>query len=114
MSVPPDDFHRRARQFATIGQDASRLALESAESMIGVQLRLLERNASATAGFFSQLARDDGPTGLQSLLPDGLQLARDNFERLASAGHEVIDLQLKNSRALDALLRQPFSAGKDT
>ena len=56
------------------------------------------------------LAQAGAQADLQALLPKGMQLARDNMERLASANQEVLGLSLKTGEALGALVRQPFAA----
>lgn len=109
MSAQFNDFSSYTQQLAAAANRANRLTLENAESVFGVQLRTLERNTNATAGFFGELAQAGAQADLQALLPKGMQLARDNFERLASAGQEVIGLNLKTSEALGALASQPFT-----
>ena len=110
MSAQPNDFSSYTQQFAAAANRANRLALENAESVFGVQLRTFERNTTAAAGFFGELAQAGAQADLQALLPKGMQLARDNMERLASANQEVLGLSLKTGEALGALVRQPFAA----
>ena len=110
MSAQPNDFSSYTQQFAAAANRANRLALENAESVFGVQLRALERNTTAAAGFFGELAQAGAQADLQALLPKGMQLARENMERLANANQEVVGLSLKTGEALGALVRQPFAA----
>ncbi len=110
MSAQFTDFSSYTQQFAAAANRANRLALENAESVFGVQLRTFERNTTAAAGFFGELAQAGAQADLQALLPKGLQVARDNFERLASANQEVVGLSLKAGEALGELVRQPFAA----
>lgn len=110
MSAQPNDFSSYTQQFAAVANRANRLALENAESVFGVQLRTFERNTTAAAGFFGELAQAGAQADLQALLPKGMQLARDNMERLASANQEVLGLSLKTGEALGALVRKPFAA----
>ncbi len=110
MSAQANDFSRYTQQLAAAANRANRLTLESAESLFGMQLRTLERNTNATAGFFGELAQPGAQVDLQTLLPKGLQVARDNFERLASANQEAISLGLKTGEALGELVGQPFAA----
>lgn len=110
MSAQPNDFSSYTQQFAAVANRANRLALENAESVFGVQLRTFERNTTAAAGFFGELAQAGAQADLQALLPKGMQLARDNMERMASANQEVLGLSLKTGEALGALVRQPFAA----
>ncbi len=109
MSARFDDgFSDYTRQFAAMANRANRLALETAESAFGVQLRTFERNANATAGFLGELAQPGPQADLPSLLPRGLQLAQENLQRLASAGQEIAGLGLQTGQALAELARQPF------
>ncbi len=110
MSAQFNDFSSYTQQLAATANRANRLTLENAESVFGVQLRTLERTTNATAGFFGELAQIGAQADLQALLPKGVQLARENFERLASASQEVLGLHLKTSEALGELARQPFAS----
>ena len=110
MSAQFNDFSSYTQQLAAAANRANRLALENAESVFGVQLRAFERNTTAAAGFFGELAQAGAQADLQALLPKGMQLARENIERLANANQEVVGLSLKTSEALGALVRQPFAA----
>ena len=110
MSAQANDFSSYTQQFAAAANRANRLTLENAESVFGVQLRALERNTNAMAGFLGELSSAGASVDLQALLPKGLQVARDNFERLATASQEAIGLSLKTSEALGELVRQPFPA----
>lgn len=102
-----DSFSSYTHQIAAAATRANRLALESAESVFGVQLKTFEKNIDATSGFFGEVA-GAGSDGYQTLLPKGLQIARDNLERLATAGQEVLGLSLKTGEALGQLVRAPF------
>ncbi|WP_282277619.1 phasin family protein [Stenotrophomonas sp. PS02297] len=103
-----DGFSDYTRQFAALANRANRLALENAESAVGVQLRTFERNATATAGFLGELAHPGPQADLPSLLPKGLQVAQENLQRLASAGQEIAGLGLKTGQALAELAQQPL------
>ena len=68
----------------------------------------LTMSANATFGFFGELAQQG--SDLPALLPKGLQLARDNLQRLADAGQDAFGLGLKAGMAIGELARQPFTA----
>ncbi|MBN6150393.1 phasin family protein [Xanthomonas sp. AmX2] len=108
-----DQFSSYTQQFAAAAARANRLALESAESLFGVQLKTFEKNVSATTGFLGELseARDLG--SVQSLWPKGLQIARDNIERLATANQEMFGLGLKASEAIGQLAKSQFDAASE-
>jgi hypothetical protein len=54
-----DRFSDATRQLAAAATRANRLALENAESMFGVQLKVMERNLTATGGWLGELARGE-------------------------------------------------------
>ncbi|WP_045737599.1 phasin family protein [Xanthomonas sp. MUS 060] len=108
-----DQFSSYTQQFAATAARANRLALEGAEGVFSVQLKTFEKNVSATASFLSELteARDLG--SIQALWPRGLQLARDSFERLATANQEVFGLGLKTSEAIGQLAKHQFETATE-
>ncbi|MFC7520569.1 phasin family protein [Xanthomonas populi] len=99
--------------FASAAARVNQLAMEHAENAFGLQLKTLGQNVSATTSFFGEFtqARDLG--AYKTLWPKGLQLARDNLERLASVNQEVVGLGLKASDALRQLAKQQFDAGSE-
>lgn len=103
-------FNDSFSSFTAAANRANRVALENAESMFGVQLKTFEKNATAMAGFFGELTQANAADGYQALLPKGLQVARDNIERLAAAGQEVVGMSLKAGEAISELARAPFQA----
>ncbi len=109
MSARLDDsFSSYTRLLTDAAHRVNRLALENAESMFGVQLKTFERNATATSTFWGELTQAGAADGYQALLPKGLQLARENLERLAAANQEVVGLGLKAGEALGELARASF------
>ncbi|KAF1704398.1 phasin family protein [Pseudoxanthomonas suwonensis] len=97
-------------QFASVAARVNRLALENAETLFGVQLRTLEKNVEATTSYLGELAEARDLDAYRNLLPKGLQVARDNAERVAAAGQEVIGLTLKTGEALGELAKGQFEA----
>ena len=84
-----DQFSAYTHQFAAVAARMNRLALENAETMFGVQLRTLEKNVDATTSFLGELVEARDLESYKTLVPKGLQVARDNVERVAAAGQEV-------------------------
>lgn len=97
-----DRFSDATRQLAATATRANRLALESAESMFGVQLKALERSLTATGGWLGEVARSEDPRGL---LPKGAQLWQDNLQRLGQAQQEVVGLGLQAGKAWSELVQ---------
>ncbi|NIK33522.1 hypothetical protein FHY15_002684 [Xanthomonas arboricola] len=106
-------FENGFNSFASAAARANQLAMEQAENAFGLQLKTLERNVSATTSFFGEFAQARDLGAYQTLWPKGLQLARDNLERLASVNQEVVGLGLKASDALGQLAKQQFEANSE-
>lgn len=113
MSAQFDGLDRYTQQFAALATRANRMALENAESAFGLQLLAFGQNVSATTDLLGEFADARNLDSLQALWPKGLQLARDNFERVASAQHEVVGMSLKASEAIGELARQRFERGAE-
>lgn len=110
MSAQFEGFDRHSQQFAA---RANRLALENAESAFGLQLQAFSQNVSATTDLLGECADARNLDSFQALWPKGLQVARDNFERVASAQHEVVGMSLKTSEAIGELARKRFEQASE-
>ena len=108
-----DQFSAYTHQFAAVAARMNRLALENAETMFGVQLRTLEKNVDATTSFLGELVEARDLESYKTLVPKGLQVARDNAERVAAAGQEVFGLTLKTSEALGQMAKNQFEAATE-
>ena len=108
-----ESFSQFTHQFAAAASRANRLALESAETVFGVQLRTFEKNVDATTSYLSELAEARDLESFKTLWPKGLQVARDNAERVAAAGQEVFGLTLKTSEVLGQLAKSQFEAATE-
>ena len=108
-----DQFSAYTHQFAAVAARMNRLALENAETMFGVQLRTREKNVDATTSFLGELVEARDLESYKTLVPKGLQVARDNAERVAAAGQEVFGLTLKTSEVLGQLAKSQFEAATE-
>ena len=108
-----DQFSAYTHQFAAVAARMNRLALENAETMFGVQLRTFEKNVDATTSFLGELVEARDLESYKTLVPKGLQVARDNAERVAAAGQEVFGLTLKTSEVLGQLAKSQFEAATE-
>ena len=108
-----DQFSAYTHQFAAVAARMNRLALENAETMFGVQLRTLEKNVDATTSFLGELVEARDLESYKTLVPKGLQVARDNAERVAAAGQEVFGLTLKTSEVLGQRAKSQFEAATE-
>lgn len=97
-----NSFSNYTSQLTSVAARASQLAFDT-----------LEQNVKATNRFFDAVAQARNIDAYQTLWPKGLQLARDNLERLASANQEVVGLGLKMSSELGKFAKQQFENGSD-
>ena len=109
-----EQFSTFTHQFAAAAARANRLALENAETIFGVQLKAFEKNIDATTAYFTELAEIRDVEAYKTVLPKGLQIAKDNAERAAAANQEVIGLTLKTNEALGQLAKSQFEAASET
>ena len=77
-----EQFAAATRQFADTAAQINRIALENAEAVFGLQLSALEERASATFAFFGEVAEARDLDAAKTLFPKGVQVARENVERL--------------------------------
>ena len=108
-----EQFTTFTHQFAAAAARANRLALENAETVFGVQLKAFEKNVEATTAYLSELTEARDLESYKTLVPKGLQVARDNAERVAAAGQEVFGLTLKTSEVLGQLAKSQFEAATE-
>ena len=113
MSYQFNDFTGYTHQFAAAAARLNRLALENAETVFGVQLRTFEKNVDATTSYLSELAEARDLESFKTLWPKGLQVARDNAERVAVAGQEVFGLTLKTTEAFGQLAKNQFESATE-
>lgn len=103
-----DQFASASRQFADTAGQVSRLALTNAEQAFGLQLATIEQNVNATFAFWGELAQTRDLDGLKTLLPKGMQVARENFERSVSTGQEVMGHTVKTNEAIGQIAKGQF------
>ncbi|PPV04891.1 hypothetical protein XBLMG947_3860 [Xanthomonas bromi] len=89
-------------QFASAAARANQLALDT-----------LKQNANATSSLFGEFAQARDLGAYQTVWSKGLQVARDNLERLASVNQEMIGLGLKMSSELGQFTKQQFETGSN-
>ena len=109
-----EQFTTFTHQFAAAAARANRLALENAETIFGVQLKAFEKNIDATTAYFTELAEVRDVEAYKTVFPKGLQIAKDNAERVAAAGQEVFGLTLKANEAIGQLAKSQFEAASET
>ncbi|WP_101927581.1 MULTISPECIES: phasin family protein [Luteimonas] len=109
-----EQFTAASRQFADAASQINHLSLENAEKVFGLQLSTFSENTNATFAFFNEMIDVRDFDGLKSLLPKGAQIARENTERLVSAGQEVMGRTVKTHEAIAEIAKsQAESATAD-
>ena len=105
-----DQFAAASRQFADTAAQVNRLALDNAQTIFGLQVAAIEQNINASFAFFGELSQTRDLDGLKTVMPKGLQVARENVERSISTGQEVLDRSLKTSDNIVQIARGQFEA----
>jgi hypothetical protein len=100
-----EQFAAATRQFADAAARINHLALENAQKVFGMQLAAIEENTEATFSFLGQAADVRDLDGLKTLFPKGVQVARENVERIISVGQEVLGATVKTNEAIAELAR---------
>ena len=92
-----EQFAAATRQFAETAAQANRLALDNASAIFGLQLAAIEERVNATFAFFGEAAEVRDLDGLKTLLPKGVQVARENVERAVAVSQDVCVVDRKIS-----------------
>ncbi|MGO4222457.1 phasin family protein [Lysobacter sp. TAF61] len=105
-----EQFAAATRQFAETAAQVNRLALDNAEAVFGLQLAAIEERVNATFAFLGEAAEVRDFDSAKSLLPKGVQVARENLERSVSTGQEVFGRSLKTHGAITELAKAQFES----
>jgi hypothetical protein len=105
-----EQFTAVSRQFADTATQVNRLALENAEKVFGLQLAAFEENANATFAFLGEVAGARDFDSLKAVWPKGLQVARENAERVVSTSQEVFGRTLKTNEAIAEIAKSQIES----
>ena len=105
-----EQFTAATRQFADTAAQINRLALDNAEKVFGLQLAAFNDSANATFAFLGQVAEARDFDGLKAVVPNGVQVARENVERAINIGQEVYGQTLKTNEAIGQIAKGQFEA----
>jgi hypothetical protein len=100
-----EQFAASTRQFADTATQVNRLALANAEEVFGLQLATFAQNVNAAFAFWGELAEVRDFDGFKTLLPKGVQVARENVERAISTSQEVLGNTLKTNEAIGQIAK---------
>lgn len=106
MSYPfNEQFAAASRQFADAAAQINRLTLENAETLFGLHLSTLSENTNATFAFAGEALEVRDFDDLKALWPKGAQIARENAERLVTAGQETLGRTVKTHEAIAGIAK---------
>ena len=102
-----------SKQFANAALQANTLALQNAERLIGLQFKTLEERLNANVAFFGQASEARDIEDLKTMMPKGLELAKEHAARFAAVGQEMIASQLQTNQAIAELVKAQVQASND-
>ncbi|HET7126812.1 MAG TPA: phasin family protein [Lysobacter sp.] len=105
-----DQFAKASRQFADNAAEANRILLQNAENAFALQLATFEQNANAAFAFIGEVVEARDADALKTVLPKGLQVARESAERNVGAAQEVFGNSLKAGEAIGRIAKGQFEA----
>ncbi|MCA1714726.1 MAG: phasin family protein [Gammaproteobacteria bacterium] len=110
MNQINEQFANTTKQFADTAAQVNRLTLENAQNVFGLQLAAIQDNVNATFAFWGELAEVRDLDGLKSVLPKGVQVARENVERSISVGQEVLGRTVKTNEAIGQIAKSQIES----
>ena len=105
-----EQFAAATRQFADAAAQINRLALSNAQAVYGLQVAAIEERVNATFAFWSEAAETRDLDGLKTLLPKGVQVARESIERAVATTQDVLGRNVKTQEAIGELAKSQFEA----
>ncbi len=103
-----EQFAAATRQFADTAAQINRLALNNAQAVYGLQLAAIEERVNATFAFWGEAAEIRDLDGLKTLLPKGVQVARENIERAVATSQEVLGQTVKTQESIGEIAKSQF------
>lgn len=105
-----EQFVAATRQFADTAAQINRIAIENAEAVFGLQVAAVTNRANATFGFFNEATTARDFDAIKSLLPKGMQVARENLETAVTTGQEVLGRQIKANEQIGEITKGQLEA----
>lgn len=102
-----------AKQFSDSAFKAQSLALKSFETVAGLQIKALEKQAEVSASFLAEAMEARDLDSLRSLWEKGASLSRDNAERAVSVSQEIFAVTQKTAESLGAIMQEQQQAAND-
>lgn len=105
-----EQFAAASRQFADTAAQINRLALGNAQAVYALQLAAIEERVNATFAFWGEAAETRDLDGLKTLMPKGVQVARENIERAVATSQELLGQTVKTNEAIGEIAKTQFEA----
>ena len=96
------------KSYADTFVKAQSLALEGFERITDLQIKTLEDRVNAAVQFWSEATDVRDFEAARAFWPKGVQLAKENAEKMYATGQEVFGVALKTTEALGALAKGTF------
>lgn len=93
---------------------AQGLALAGLERITELNLKAFEDRVKASVDFWSEAAEVRDFEGVKAIWPKGVQLAKENAEKLYANGQEVAGVSAKTSEAIGSLAKGSFENTNET
>jgi phasin family protein len=93
---------------------AQSLALEGFERITDLQIKTLEDRVNAAVQFWSEATDVRDFEAARAFWPKGVQLAKENAEKLYATSQEVFGVALKTTEALGQLAKGSFENTNET
>ena len=101
------------KSYADAFVKAQSVALESFERITDLQIKTLEERVNAAVQFWSEATEVRDFEAARAFWPKGVQLAKENAEKLYATSQEVFGVTLKTSEALGQLAKGSFEVAND-
>jgi len=102
------------KSYADAFAKAQAVAMEGFERITDLQIKTLEDRVNAAVQFWSEAAEVRDFEAARAFWPKGVQLAKENAEKMYATGQEVFGVTLKTTEALGALAKGSFETTNET
>ena len=102
------------KSYADAFVKAQSVALESFERITDLQIKTLEERVNAAVQFWSEATEVRDFEAARAFWPKGVQLAKENAEKMYATSQEVFGVTLKTTEALGQLAKGSFENTSET
>jgi phasin family protein len=102
------------KSYAEAFVKAQTVALEGFERITDLQIKAMEDRVNAAVQFWSEATEVRDFEGARAFWPKGVQLAKENAEKMYATSQEVFGVTLKTTEALGQLAKGSFENTNET